>query len=382
MNDEVLETYVRRQIEAQQGPEIYFLWQGGEPTLAGLDFYERAVALQERYIPAGRRIVNALQSNGMSFTDDWASFLAERGFLVGLSLDGPAHLHDVYRLDHKGRPTHARVIKGLEILQHHGVEVNSLTTLNAANARHPLKVYQHLKELGINFMQFIPIVERLQEGGCFAEPPADPTKDCTVADFCASPKEYGNFMCTIFDEWVRKDVGKIFVQMFDGILAGTMGRPIGLCLFAETCGDNLAMESNGDLYACDHYVYPQYLLGNIFDGPLSKTVSTTQQKDFGLTKKSNLPKQCRACEYLSLCNGGCPKHRFMKTRDGEQGLNYLCHGYQQIFRHTAPTMQSMGTFLSQGRLTTGIMHQESKGKIGRNDPCLCGSGIKFKKCCG
>jgi len=386
MSDEVLETYVRRQIEAQPGPEIQFMWQGGEPTLMGLDFFERAVALQQRYLPPGRRIANALQTNGLSFNDDWGRFLHDNGFLVGLSLDGPAHLHDAYRWDHMHRPTHARVLRSLETLLRHGVDVNAMATVNAANVHHPLEVYRHLKGLGLRFMQFIPIVERVRADGSLAGPPelsAVSDEDCRPAHFCAEPGQYGDFMCAIFDEWLARDVSRIFVQMFDVILAATMGESPGLCLFAETCGANLAMESNGDLYACDHYVYPQYRLGNIADGSLDDLLRTPEQQHFGQAKKSALPRQCRDCEDLPLCHGGCPKHRFLTTRDGEGGLNHLCQGYRRIYRHTRPAIARMAELVRQGRPAVGIMTTPGQGrsKPGRNDPCPCGSGKKFKKCC-
>ncbi len=389
MSDTVLETYVERQIEAQPGPEIHFMWQGGEPTLMGLNFFKRVVALQERHAPTGRRITNALQSNGLAFTDDWGRFLHDNNFLVGLSLDGPADLHDGYRRDHLGRPTHARVLKSLEILQRHKVEVNAMATVNAVNEHHPLKVYRHLKGLGFRFMQFIPIVERVGVDGDLAGPPslangaAEAAENCRTADFCAEPRLYGDFMCAIFDEWIAKDVSRVFVQMFDVILAGTMGEPISLCLFAETCGRNPAMESNGDLYACDHFVYPQYRLGNICDGNLDEMVSAPQQRRFGQAKKSDLPRQCMNCADLSLCNGGCPKHRFARTKSGQAGLNHLCQGYRRIYSHTRPAMARMAELLRQRRPAVGIMTDAGHGnrKPGRNDPCQCGSGLKYKKCC-
>ncbi len=383
MSDTVLETYVQRQIEAQPGPDIQFMWQGGEPTLMGLDFFERAVALQQRYAPPGRRITNALQSNGLSFTDDWGRFLHEHDFLVGLSLDGPAELHDGYRRDHMQRPSHARVLKSLEILQRHNVEVNAMITVNAVNVHHPLKVYRHLKRMGLRYMQFIPIVERMQAQGELAGPPSAMADDYRLADFCAEPRHYGDFMCAIFDEWVSKDVSRVFVQLFDTILAATMGEPAGLCLFDETCGRNPAMESNGDLYACDHYVYPQYRLGNINDGNLDELISAPRQRQFGQAKKDDLPRQCRECEDLALCNGGCPKHRFLKTRDGEAGLNHLCQGYRRIYHHTRPAMARMAELLRQRRPAVGIMTSggTTTKKPGRNDPCPCGSGLKYKKCC-
>ncbi len=380
MTDEVLETYIRRYIEAEDGPQVSFYWQGGEPTLLGLEFFERVIALQQRYRRAGQRIANAIQSNGTLLTDAWCRFFAKHQFLVGLSLDGPPGLHDTYRRNRRDRPTHGHVVRALDRLQRHEVAVNTLTVVSNANAHRPLAVYRHLKALGVGHMQFIPLVERVDGAGQLMGPPAPDADIGTVAEFCPRAEDYGRFINAIFDEWVGQDVGRIFVQMFDLILARTLGQPPGLCVFAETCGGNLAMEHDGDLYACDHYVYPEFRFGNVADGPLHQSDVVARLQEFGLMKKHALPRQCQDCRELSFCFGGCPKHRFLHTGEGEWGLNYLCAGYRRIFAHTRPAMRRMAAHLRQGRPAAAIM--APAGKIGRNTLCPCGSGLKYKKCCG
>jgi uncharacterized protein len=379
MSREVLEAYTRQYIAAQQVPEVTFGWQGGEPTLMGLDFYRLAVELQEKYRRSGLRIINALQTNGTTLDDEWCRFLHERGFLVGISLDGPAPVHDEYRHDKAGRPTHHRVMGGLRLLQAHKVEFNILATVHAANAPHPLEVYRFLRdEAGARFIQFIPIVEREGDGDA-------------VTSRSVTGAQYGEFLSAIFDEWVRRDVGQVFVQIFDAALAAWFQRRAGLCVFEETCGLALAMEHNGDLYACDHFVQPDCLRGNIMETPLVEMVASEAQQRFGLAKRDALPRVCRECAVRFVCNGGCLKNRLLRTPEGEPRLNYLCEGYKAFFTHIERPMRLMAAELRAGRPPANVMlhlaREQSElerrfATARRNDPCPCGSGLKYKQCHG
>ncbi len=380
MTDALLEEFTRQYIAAQRVNEVTFAWQGGEPLLMGLDFYRRAVELQQKYRRPGMRIINALQTNGTFLDDAWCQFFHKHDFLIGLSVDGPKEFHDRYRVDKGRRPTFDRVMRGLRLLKKHRVEYNILTTVHAANVEHPLEVYRFLRdEIHTQFMQFIPIVVRKNNTGY--------QEGNEVHDYSVTGKQYGDFLIAIFDEWVRRDVGQIFVQIFDVALAAWTGNHPGLCVFQQTCGLALAMEHNGDLYACDHFVEPQYKLGNIQEIPLLDLVVSDQQRAFGLDKQKRLPAYCRRCEVRFVCNGGCPKNRFVETPDGEPGLNYLCAGYKAFFRHIAEPMRFMASELRAGRAPANIMQHlanESRSHsfagVGRNDPCPCGSGRKFKHC--
>ena len=392
MPDDVLETYIRQYIEAQSVPVVSFAWQGGEPTLLGVDYFRKVVGLQKKYA-GGRRIENAFQTNGVLMDDEWGGFLAENKFLVGLSIDGPRELHDCYRADKGGQPTFDRVMRGLEFLRKNGVEFNTLTVLHRKNAGHPLEVYRFLKEVGSGFIQFIPIVERVA---------AKPNRDglvligqgeeaaARVSASSVEPAQYGKFLCAIFDEWVRRDVGRCFVQIFDVALESWLGMDQSLCVFRETCGSAMAMEHNGDLYSCDHYVYPEYKLGNILERPLESLAHSPAQQKFGTDKRDTLPRYCRECEVRFACNGECPKHRFIRTPDGEAGLNYLCAGYKKFFKHIDPYMRFMADELRRQQAPANVMEwvrlqdtaATAKQAPGRNDPCPCGSGKKFKRCCG
>lgn len=397
MRDDVLERYVRQYIEAQDVPEVNFAWQGGEPTLMGLEFFKRVVELQRQYAN-GKRITNALQTNGTLLDDAWCEFLREQQFLIGLSIDGPRELHDRYRLDKKGQPTFDRVMHGMGLLKKHGVDFNTLCVVNRANSQKPLDVYRFLKTEGSGFIQFIPLVERLGGEEGLAEPPLlkvlnpPPTSSSgSVAPWSVEPLAFGEFLCEIFDEWVRQDVGRVFVQLFDVQLGIWMGMPSTLCVFGETCGSAVALEHNGDLYACDHYVYPRYKLGSIMDANLRELVDSPQQQAFGQEKRDTLPRFCRECDVRFACNGECPKHRFMRSPNGEAGVNYLCAGYKRFFHHIDPYMKTMAQLLRQHRPAAEIMpmlrQQDHRnrptgaGEAGRNSPCPCGSGRKYKKCC-
>ena len=363
MTDRVLDAYVRQSIEAHDTVDVDFAWHGGEPTLMGLDFFRRAVALQRRYCPAGKRVTNALQTNGVLLDDAWCAFLRENDFLVGLSIDGPRRLHDRHRLDKRGGPTFDRVMTALGLLRKHGVEFNTLTVVSRDNSRRPREVYRFLKDQGSRFMQFIPLVERGGDGKTLAPPPEpDDDEGAAVTPWSVTPAAYGDFLSAIFDEWVRTDVGRVYVQPFDVALGLWAGLPSELCIFAETCGKGLALEHNGDLYACDHYVYPGYRLGNILERPMAALARSRRQASFGRDKRRTLPRYCRDCEFLFACNGGCPKHRFAQTPDGKPGLNYLCAGYKRFFAHIDPQMRTMAALLRAGQPPAKIMTLPRQGR--------------------
>lgn len=364
MSDEVLEIYIRQYIENQSADQISFAWQGGEPTLLGVDFFHKVVALQRKY-SGDKKISNAMQTNGTLLNDEWCEFLRQENFLVGLSIDGPARLHDAYRVDKRQGPTFESVVRGIGFLKDHCVEFNTLTVVNRLNSSHPLEVYEFLREIGSGFIQFIPLVERQAdketEGVSLdLAPPPSPGGGCgsptsPVTEWSVQAEEYGNFLITIFDDWVCNDVGKVFVQIFDVALGQWAGRGSSLCVFAEKCGRALAMEHNGDLYSCDHYVYPQYKLGNILNQSLGELVRSPEQLKFGNDKLDSLPKYCRECDVRFACNGECPKHRFIRTPEGEEGLNYLCSAYKRFFGHIDPYMKVMTQLLQAGRAPSEIM---------------------------
>lgn len=357
MSDEVLEAFTRQYLECQLSPEVVFGWQGGEPTLMGLDFFRHAVALQQRYAPPGVKVLNTLQTNGVSLDDDWCRFFREHGFLVGISIDGPAALHDAYRVDRGGKPTHNRVMNGLRRLKSHGVDFNVLTTVHDANVRQPLDVYRYLRDdAGTTFMQFIPIVE----------PSASGRDGSPVSGRSVTGRGYGEFLTAVFDEWVRRDVGTVFVQIFDVALAAWHGQRPGLCVFEETCGRAMALEHTGDLYSCDHFVEPRHRLGNIVRSELPVLTESAQQRAFGNAKKETLPRYCRECEVRFVCNGGCPKNRVQATPDGEAGLNWLCEGYRPFFNHVRPAMEYMSGALRRRMPPAGIMRVLEEG----TDPSL------------
>mgnify|MGYP006294957267 CR=1 FL=1 len=384
MTDEVLEAFTQQYIESQQVPEVTFGWQGGEPLLMGIEFFERAVALQEKYRKPGVRIINTLQTNGTLIDEDWAAFFHEHNFLIGLSLDGPQAMHDAYRVDKAGNPTWERVMRGLHLMQEHEVEHNILCTIHAANTEHPVELYRFFRdEAQIEFIQFIPIVRRDNETGH--------QKGLDVRDHSVTVKQYGDFLIGVFDEWVRHDIGRVFVQVFDVALAAWTGQRPGLCVFEPTCGLGLAMEHNGDLYACDHYVEPDYLLGNIMETPMIELVASEQQRAFGRAKLETLPTECRECDVRFICNGACPKNRILTSSDGEPNLNYLCEGYKRFFHHIDRPMRMMVEQLRHRQPPANVMRilnaedqarEEAFANAKRNDPCPCGSGKKFKHCHG
>ena len=392
MPDHLLEEYIRQHIEAQSTAEVSFAWQGGEPTLLGVNFFRKVVAFQAKYAD-GKTIRNALQTNGTLLNDEWGEFLQMHRFLVGISIDGPRDLHDTYRIDKKRKPTFERVMAGLAILQKHRVDFNTLTVVNRANSKRPLEVYRFLKEIGSSYIQFIPLVERVasqvgHEPG-LALPPelGEGAGDRPVTAWSVEARQYGNFLVQIFEEWVRHDVGNIFVQLFDVALGNWMGLGSSLCLFAEKCGAALALEHNGDLYSCDHYVYPRYQLGNILNKSLGEMANSPEQRHFGSQKSETLPSYCRKCEFRFACHGECPKNRFIETPEGEPGLNYLCPAYKHFFKSIDSYMKTMVQLLNARRAPAEIMallrerdREIAQQAIGRNDPCPCGSGRKFKHC--
>ena len=388
MSDEVLEQYIRQLIESHWTDQVSIAWQGGEPTLMGLDFYRRAVALAAEYRRPGMTFLHTMQTNGTLLNEAWAEFFKEHNFLIGLSIDGPRELHDIYRVDKGGQPTFDKVMRGLRVLQKHGVEYNLLTTVNRVNADYPLEVYRFLRdEAGTDWMQFIPVVERINENGLTLY-----QEGTTVSERSVLPEQFGHFLATIFDEWVRHDVGRIYVQTIEAAMRNWMGLPTsGMCVFNETCGQGLAIEHNGDLYACDHFVEPNYLLGNIQKEHMIELVASEQQLIFGADKRDTLPQYCLDCDVRFACHGECPKNRFLTTPDGEPGLNYLCAGFKHFFHHIDQPAKIIAGLLGRGRPAAEVMQilaaEEAKltaalAQVGRNDPCPCGSGRKVKQCHG
>ena len=413
MADDLLELYIKQLLEAHQVPEVNVAWQGGEPTLMGLDFFRRSVELVEKHRRPDQQVLHTIQTNGTQIDDEWAAFFKQHNFLVGLSVDGPREMHDAYRVNKGGSGTFDQVMRGLHALRRHEVDFNILCTLNAANADHPVEVYRFFRdELGAQFIQFIPIIERvepeqieaalatgatLQAGqpvpiapapwSSWHDRPLYTQSGTMVTDRSIRPEQYGHFLNAVFDEWVRRDVGTVYVQLFDVTLGAYVGQ-YSLCIHSPTCGLALALEHNGDLYSCDHFVEPDYLLGNIREQHMIELVASPQQVRFGQDKMDTLPGYCRTCDVRFACHGGCPKDRFISTPEGEPGLNYLCAGYKLFFHHVDGPMRTMADLLRQGRYADEIMAMQAQqdaaafANAGRNDPCPCGSGRKFKHCHG
>lgn len=355
MSDEMLEQFTREYIEAQTMNQVLFTWHGGEPLLRSIDFYRKALSLQQKYA-GGRRIDNVIQTNGTLLTDEWCEFFAQNHWLVGISIDGPQPDHDHYRLTAAGKPSWKKVMQGIKLLKKHGVEWNAMAVVNAYNANHPLEFYRFFKENGCQFLQFTPIVERLtrHEDGRTLASLAD-KNEIPLSEASVAPEQWGYFLCAIFDEWVRKDVGKIFVEIFDCTLANWMGISPGICAYSKECGHAGVMEHNGDVYSCDHFVFPEYKLGNIRDHSLIDMLYGEQQQEFSRLKHSSLPRQCKECDMEFACHGECPKNRFMKDKYGDSGLNYLCPGYYHYYQHVAPYMDYMKQELMSQRPPSNIM---------------------------
>ncbi len=355
MSDKMLEQFTREYIEAQTMNQMLFTWHGGEPLLRSIDFYRKALSLQQKYA-GGRCIDNVIQTNGTLLTDEWCEFFAQNHWLVGISIDGPQPYHDHYRLTAAGKPSWQKVMQGIKLLKKHGVEWNAMAVVNAYNVNHPLEFYRFFKENGCQFLQFTPIVERLtrHEDGRTLASLAD-KNEIPLSEASVTPEQWGYFLCAIFDEWVRKDVGKIFVEIFDCTLANWMGISPGICAYSKECGHAGVMEHNGDVYSCDHFVFPEYKLGNIRDHSLIDMLYGEQQQEFSRLKHSSLPRQCKECDMEFACHGECPKNRFMKDKYGDSGLNYLCPGYYHYYQHVAPYMDYMKQELMAQRPPSNIM---------------------------
>lgn len=375
MSDDLLQEYIVQQLAMTRGSEALFSWHGGEPTMLGLDYFRRIVEIQRRHRPAGMHVSNSIQTNGVLLTDEWCAFLAAERFRVGLSLDGPRDLHDVYRATKDRRPTHRQVMQGYRLLRRHEIPVDLLCVVHAQNAPRPLEVYHFFKAIGAQYLSFIPLVE------------PHPAGQGGVTERSVPAEAFGSFLCAIFDEWVRHDIGRILVQIFEEAARPAYGLRHSLCIFRPTCGDVPVVEHNGDVYQCDHFVTPDHRLGNIRDTPLAALIESAAQEAFGRAKQETLPRYCRACDVLAMCNGGCPKDRVVSTPDGEPGLNCLCAGYRRFFRHCLPYTKRMADLMWDGRQPESLMEDlRTEGsrafpKAGRNDPCPCGSGRKFKACC-
>lgn len=356
MSDEMLEQFTREYIEVQTMNQVLFTWHGGEPLLRSIDFYRKALSLQQKYA-GGRRIDNVIQTNGTLLTNEWCEFFAQNHWLVDISIDGPQPDHDHYRLTAAGKPSWKKVMQGIKLLKKHGVEWNAMAVVNAYNANHPMEFYRFFKENGCQFLQFTPIVERLtrHEDGRTLASLAD-KDEISLSEASVVPEQWGYFLCAIFDEWVRKDVGKIFVEIFDCTLANWMGISPGICAYSKECGHAGVMEHNGDVYSCDHFVFPEYKLGNIRDHSLIDMLYGEQQQEFSRLKHSSLPRQCKECDMEFACHGECPKNRFMKDKYGDSGLNYLCPGYYHYYQHVAPYMDYMKQELMSQRPPSNIMN--------------------------
>ena len=354
MSDSLLEKFIKEYINSQTMPQVLFTWHGGETLMRPLSFYQKVIELQKKYAN-GRTIDNCIQTNGTLLNDEWCEFFHNNHWLVGVSIDGPQDFHDEYRKNKQGKPSFVKVMQGIKLLKKHQVEWNAMAVVNDYNADYPLEFYHFFKDLECHYIQFTPIVERihLNSNGRYLANVLQ--KEEKLADFSVTPEQWGNFLCTLFDEWVKNDVGKYFIQIFDATLANWMGTQPGVCTMAPTCGHAGVMEFNGDVYACDHFVFPEFKLGNIYEKSLIEMMYGDKQSRFGLQKRDALPAQCKACKYLFACNGECPKNRFLTTEDGEFGLNYLCKGYYQFFDHIAPYMDFMKKELLAERAPANVM---------------------------
>lgn len=392
MSDDTLEAYISQHIAAQSGNHVIFAWQGGEPTMMGLPFFRRVVELCDKYAN-GKKIEHALQTNGIVLNDEWAHFFAENRFLIGLSIDGPAHVHNQYRVNRAGKGTHEQVVVAMALLKAHHVEFNTLTVVGKHNVGHAREVYDFLLAAGSRHMQFIPLVERMSTTESSVLNLVLPGESAaTLAPWTVPSWQFGEFLNHIFDVWIRRDVGRVSVQMFDVALAAWTGQPPVLCVHSETCGHAFALESNGDLYNCDHFVYPEHLLGNIHQQSIEEMNNSEQAIAFGQIKHDTLTSDCRRCDFRFVCHGGCPKHRFAVSPTGHPGHNYLCAGYKHFFQHITRYMNVWREILADGYPPATIMQwvaqdpraaaQPTRRSVNRNDSCPCGSGKKYKKCCG
>lgn len=362
MSDELLERFIREYLDSQTMPEVLFTWHGGEALMRPISFYKKAIELQKKYA-RGRSIDNNIQTNGTLLTDEWCAFFKENNFLVGISVDGPQEFHDEYRRDKMNRPSFLKVRRGIELLKKHGVEFNCMAVVNDYNVDYPLEFYRFFKEIECAYIQFTPIVERVRSGNnpLKLATAKDAAEEVELTSFSVSAEKWGDFLCAVFDEWVKEDVGKIFIQLFDSTLANWVGEQPGVCTLAKTCGHAGVMEFNGDVYACDHFVFPAYRLGNIYTKPLASMMYSEEQLKFGNDKFDTLPRQCRECEVLFACYGECPKNRFITDCYGNEGLNYLCKGYYTFFNHVAPYMDFMKKELLAQRPPANVMEWVRNG---------------------
>lgn len=362
MSDELLERFVQEYIQAQTMSQVLFTWHGGEPLMRPLSFYRKAVALQEKYA-FGRQIDNTIQTNGTLLTDEWCEFFKEHNWLVGISIDGPQEFHDEYRRTASDKPSWQKVMRGIRLLRKHGVEWNAMAVVNDFNAGYPLEFYHFFKEMGAKYIQFVPVVERMAAHSDGRHLATLVDQECPVADFSVSPAQWGDFLCAIFDEWVRHDVGQTYVEIFDCTLANWVGERPGICVYAKECGHAGVMEFNGDVYSCDHFVFPEYKLGNIRDRTLVEMLYGEQQRQFSCLKHASLPKQCKECEWEFACHGECPKNRFVNDRYGNSGLNYLCSGYRHFYEHVAPYMDFMKKEFMNQRPPANVMEAVKRKRI-------------------
>ena len=373
MPDDILEAYIAQHIEASPDPVINFSWHGGEPTILGPDYFRKIVALQRKHKPPNRSITNGIQTNGTLIDEEWCRFLAKEGFVVGLSLDGPQEMHDKYRVTKGRKPTHKQAVRGYKLLHRHRIPCDILCVVNADNVKYPSRVYRFFKQIKAQYVGFIPLLEPQPESGG------------GVSCRTVSAEALGDFFCTIFDEWLRQDIGRVKVQLFEEVARTALGHEHTLCIFQKTCGDVPVIEHNGDFFSCDHFVDAEHRLGNIQETPLVGLIENPAQRAFGQAKLDKLPRYCQTCEVRAMCNGGCPKDRILLTPDGEEGLNYLCAGYKRFFTHCRSFVSNLAAFGGrhppEGQMPPVLMSNKAGPKTGRNDPCPCGSGRKYKKCC-
>jgi uncharacterized protein len=369
MSEDMLEEYIVQHIQAFPGSVINFSWHGGEPTLLGLDYFRKIVALQRKHCPQGRHITNGIQTNGTLLDEDWCRFLAAEGINVGLSIDGPQELHDRHRVTRGRKPTHQQVMQAYHLLQKHRIFFDILCVIHAHNVQYPIEVYRFFKQNKAPYIGFLPLVE------------PRPDSETGVSSRSVPAEAFGTFLCAIFDEWMQFDIGKVKVQLFEETIRTIFGQEQALCIFRKTCGDIPVIEHNGDFYACDHFVDAEHCQGNIQTTPLLELLESPAQREFGQAKADTLPHYCQACEVRTMCNGECPKNRLLHTPDGEAGLNYLCAGYKRFFNHCRPFVAKLADLWRQQRLQSQTQSVRAATKIGRNDPCPCGSGRKYKKCC-
>jgi uncharacterized protein len=370
MPDDILEEYIVQHIEAWPDSAIQFSWHGGEPTILGLDYFRKIVALQCKHLPSGQTVINGIQTNGTLLNEDWCRFLSEEGFTVGISLDGPREIHDRFRVTKDQKPTYEQTMRGYQLLQEHRVLCEILCVVNAHNVQCPTEVYGFFKQLKTQYVSFLPLVERQMDA------------EDGMSNRSVPSEAWGAFLCTIFDEWMAKDIGRVKVQIFEEAARAAFGQEHTLCIFKRTCGGVPVVEHNGDFYSCDHFVDAEHRLGNIRKTPLVELLESRAQTAFGEAKLIGLPQYCRACEVRNMCNGGCPKDRFLQTPNGEGGLNYLCAGYRSFFNHCRPFVDEIAAlWRDQKKKTDPTMGARTAAKTGRNDPCPCGSGRKYKNCC-